>query len=161
MATRLTGFLRPVDRMPRIERKTVRSDVPMESEALRELFFAVAAGAKRLQRTENEGVPVAFVRFDVVGLGGWCLDAAFGATAAKRLDAKLMGTPVAPGLELIPLTPVPGRGAFFGHAYELDHRSLPLRSPWGAIFCAGQPERRDSTGQDRGALEPPVLVPTL
>jgi len=147
--------------MPRIERKTVRSDVPMESEALRELFFAVAAGAKRLQRTENEGVPVAFVRFDVVGLGGWCLDAAFGATAAKRLDAKLMGTPVAPGLELIPLTPVPGRGAFFGHAYELDHRSLPLRSPWGAIFCAGQPERRDSTGQDRGALEPPVLVPTL
>ena len=106
MATRLTGFLRPVDRMPRIEWKTVRSDVPMESEALRELFFVVAADAKRLQFSEDESIPVAAVRFDVIGLGGWGGDAAFEATPAKRLDAKLMGTPVPPGLELIPLTSV-------------------------------------------------------
>jgi hypothetical protein len=156
VATGLTGFLRPVDRMPRIEWKTVRSDVPMESEALRELFFVVAADAKRLQFSEDESIPVAAVRFDVIGLGGWGGDAAFEATAAKRLDAKLMGTPVPPELELIPLTPVAWGGAFLRHAGLAHLKAAPGKLEGGHAASGVAP----SICQVTRAVDPPTTNAT-
>lgn len=167
----------PVGRMPRISWPPVRpnlatvSDLGLAAPRVSRPFTRMAIPTERLERAEEEAIPVAVMRLDMIGDRGGDDMAMLAADPAQGLEPELMLRSLAPALQRVPISP--GHG-LRGSERELGHgrsasRRFPLRAAVRYRFAvrralADLPARPDPAARWRGLTadekrpRPPAIV---
>jgi hypothetical protein len=119
--------------MPRIDRPAVRpnlatvSDLRLAGLRVGSPFASMTVPTQALQRAQQEAIPVAVMRLDVIGDRGGDDMSLLAADPAYGLEPELMLRSLAPALQRVPISP--GHG-LRGSERELGHgRSVARRFP--------------------------------
>ena len=98
---------RPIDRMIRVERPSIKTDIGAETVSLDEpLRGVVAALAETLERTKPESVDVAVMRLDVIADFRRRDDTALQTKRAQRVFVQLVPPDSSPASRGVPFIPI-------------------------------------------------------
>ena len=96
----------PIGRVTRVQRPTIKADIPPKTTQLDKTLRAVVTRfAERLEWAEPELIDVAVVRFDVIADCRWGYNAAFEAKLTKRMLQELVLPDPSPAPGSVPSVP--------------------------------------------------------